>query len=474
MTINETVNVEPYVPPEPASAWRAAGVVEQSAEAELKSRSEALKSDDSVVHDRAIRLVSRVAAIETGAIEQLYTTNRGITFTVATEAAMVSAAFAQASADTHQLIESQLTAYEHVLDFATGNRPIAQAWIRELHKILCGAQKTYRVYAGDVAEDRPLEHGNYKTMPNHVHISPSVLHEYAPPEQVAAEMQRLCDEIASDEFAALPPVIQAAFVHHFIAAVHPFSDGNGRVARAISSVFLYRAYRIPLLVLSDERDGYFDVLSRADRMDYRPITELVARATRSALAFVEQSLRAGSLPEIPEQIADIAKLYRSQAGVTHDDVDRAGYQLLERLEQDLREVLGVYSGATGNGIQLGMIIVRENGTQDPSDPKTHRNIMAQGSKRVRVRVTTPKPGESMVEELFFIHVPRVPDAHSLLILRGATLGYKVEFPLLNVVPRVSMAEEIKLRLFVERAARSLLTLSQTATRKQLQSNGYLA
>ncbi|MDO9399769.1 MAG: Fic family protein, partial [bacterium] len=36
------------------------------------------------------------------------------------------------------------------------------------------------------------------------------------------------------------PVIAAGIVHQEIAAIHPFSDGNGRTARALATLILYQ------------------------------------------------------------------------------------------------------------------------------------------------------------------------------------------------------------------------------------------
>jgi Fic family protein len=50
-------------------------------------------------------------------------------------------------------------------------------------------------------------------------------------------MERFVREISSPEFAAAHPIIQAAFAHYVLVAIHPFADGNGRVARALGVLF---------------------------------------------------------------------------------------------------------------------------------------------------------------------------------------------------------------------------------------------
>src|SRR5438876_1237932 len=82
----------------------------------------------------------------------------------------------------------------------------------------------------------------------HVQLPDGSLHVYAPVDQTRDEMARLVRELNSGEFAGAHPIIQAAYAHHAFVSIHPFSDGNGRVARALASVYLYRSARIPLLL----------------------------------------------------------------------------------------------------------------------------------------------------------------------------------------------------------------------------------
>jgi hypothetical protein len=58
--------------------------------------------------------------------------------------------------------------------------------------------------------------------------------------------------------------MQAAWAHYALVAIHPFADGNGRVARALASVFLYRRPGVPLVIFADQKDTYLDALEEAD------------------------------------------------------------------------------------------------------------------------------------------------------------------------------------------------------------------
>lgn len=66
----------------------------------------------------------------------------------------------------------------------------------------------------------------------------------APASMVAMLMARYVQFINEREWANLPPVIHALLAHFFMATIHPFEDGNGRVARLVSAGILFqRGYK---------------------------------------------------------------------------------------------------------------------------------------------------------------------------------------------------------------------------------------
>ncbi len=218
---------------------------------------------------RALRVATRYAAVDTGAIEGLYTTDRGFTRTIAIQTEFWQQALDQRGSQVRRSIEDALAGYDYVLDAVTGKVQITQTWIRELHAVITAHQETYVVHVpigGELrTELRSLPHGEYKTDPNYpVDSATGRLFHCALPEQTDAEMMRLVDEFRSDSFQQAHPIVQAAYAHYAYVCVHPFADGNGRVARALASVFLYRNPGVPLVVFADQRGMYYDALERAD------------------------------------------------------------------------------------------------------------------------------------------------------------------------------------------------------------------
>src|SRR6266704_240630 len=78
-----------------------------------------------------------------------------------------------------------------------------------------------------------------------------------------------------DATADAHPVIRAAWLHHRFVAIHPFQDGNGRVARALTLLVLLRAHYAPLVVGRHQRGDYLDALDVAAG-DLRPLVRLFA------------------------------------------------------------------------------------------------------------------------------------------------------------------------------------------------------
>jgi Fic family protein len=81
--------------------------------------------------------------------------------------------------------------------------------------------------------------------------------------------------------ADVDEVLKAALSHLWFVTIHPFDDGNGRIARAIADMALARSERTPQRFYSmsaqiqQERQGYYDILERTQRggLDVTPWVE---------------------------------------------------------------------------------------------------------------------------------------------------------------------------------------------------------
>lgn len=111
----------------------------------VSSIAEELNSKPAETRREALDVVRRVAALETGAIEGLYPSDRGLTITAAAGIAILEGIANKHGETARSYLLAALDAYELVLDFSTTKTPVALAWIRELHSHICRNQETYKV-----------------------------------------------------------------------------------------------------------------------------------------------------------------------------------------------------------------------------------------------------------------------------------------------------------------------------------------
>ncbi|MGH8897323.1 MAG: Fic family protein [Egibacteraceae bacterium] len=223
-------------------------------------------------------------AIETGIIERLYDVGWGVTEALVAEGitAEVAARHGGLSDDALRMIRTQLDALELLVKMVRASRPLTVFCIRELHQAITASQPTYE--AADAlgrTVHAPLHHGQWKTQPNHVRRQDGTLLEYTPPEHVEAEMGRLVELFVG--MGAAHPIVRAAWLHHRFIGVHPFEDGNGRVARALVLLVLLEAHYAPLVVEGRRRDDYLTALDIANDDDLTPLVRLFAELKVIAL-----------------------------------------------------------------------------------------------------------------------------------------------------------------------------------------------
>lgn len=96
------------------------------------------------------------------------------------------------------------------------------------------------------------------------------VHFEAPPaHQLEVQTRRLLDWLNSA--SGEPPLIKAGLGHLWFVTLHPFDDGNGRIARAIGDLLLARADGSPQRFYSlsaqiqRERKAYYDILERTQK-----------------------------------------------------------------------------------------------------------------------------------------------------------------------------------------------------------------
>ena len=243
--------------------WRRSYLPEAFAEL----RTHLIDSDWRAFNERAAREWS----IETGQIENAFDITRGATIHLIREGFIASLIGHQKNGLSQEQVHAILMDTKEALDglfaFVKSEQPLTTSFIKQLHQQLMRSIDHYDAYYIDpntnerVRVKKSLEKGKYKDHPNSPFLDDGTIHEYCPPEHVAAEMDHLVHIYAGMSTTA---EVRAAWLHHAFTQIHPFQDGNGRVARALASLELIRGGLPAFTVIRDMRDRYLIALRAAD------------------------------------------------------------------------------------------------------------------------------------------------------------------------------------------------------------------
>lgn len=303
-------------------------------------------------------------AIETGVIEGVYTLDRGTT-EVLIERGIHADLIAHSSTNrtpelVAQIIEDHRHALKGMFSFVKSERELSTGYVKELHATLLAHQDTtdLRDQFGNFIQVR-VERGAYKLLPNNPSRSDGTTHEYCPPEHVASEMDRLIEMHRQHIARAVGPEIEAAWLHHRFTQIHPFTDGNGRVARALASLVLIRAGWFPLIVdRGEDRAHYIDALEAADEGNLSFLVNLIERKQRNEYLNALHAQEEVQPPSTPEEV--LQRIMRSRRARPSPDRDyrEAVYgiaaKLGERSAERMRDIMRAMSSAgLGGGGEIG-------------------------------------------------------------------------------------------------------------------------
>ncbi len=167
------------------------------------------------------------------------------------------------------------TAPSHYVDSVVGVMLEAvQCYDQPLSKEkLCAWQSAF--FPSGFSEGSQIEVGKYRTNEEHIvsgMFGREKIHYIAPsPERVPEEMQRFLAWFDGKE--PMSSVIRSAIAHFWFVSIHPFEDGNGRLARILSDMLLargekseFRFYNISSQINKD-KNRYYDILERTQRGD---------------------------------------------------------------------------------------------------------------------------------------------------------------------------------------------------------------
>lgn len=153
-----------------------------------------------------------------------------------------------------------------MIDEAISGRPLTEAFIRQLHKVMLREDYEVPVKSpSGVITSYTVHAGIYKTRPNSVKTPSGTMFYYATPEETPALVSDLVqwynEAAASNEFS---PIELAAIFHYRYIRIHPFEDGNGRIARLLVN-YILKQHNWPMMVVKTKNKvSYLNALAQAD------------------------------------------------------------------------------------------------------------------------------------------------------------------------------------------------------------------
>ena len=192
---------------------------------------------------------------------------------------------------------------------------LTEVFIRNLHRVLL--KEPYESVAetpDGIRIRRTISVGDYKTTSNNVMTSTGEIYYFTPPEQVKPAMSDLIDWYRQTEDAREHPIIIAGTFHYRFVRIHPFDDGNGRMARLLMNMILIKRGYTVAMIRSEGRSEYLDHLERADRTeDLAEFINYIAGCCEYSLNLHLKAARGESIEDVDDIDKEIALFKQSLA-----------------------------------------------------------------------------------------------------------------------------------------------------------------
>lgn len=179
----------------------------------------------------------------------------------------------------YEEMKAHNVAFEVVRESAyDSNHQLTEKFIRELNEIILVEPYYKNAITPDGDETKKLiTPGSYKSTPNSVRLQSGQIHHYPEPNEVLPLMSDLIDWFRNKISQEKINVVEiAAILHYKLVAIHPFDDGNGRVARLLMNYVLLKFSYPPVIIRSEDKPKYLTTLYKADVGDAEALIQFVA------------------------------------------------------------------------------------------------------------------------------------------------------------------------------------------------------
>jgi len=260
--------------------------------------------------------------------------------------------------------------------------------------------------------------GMYRTI--QVEISGS---KYRPPapESVAGQMQELGvwlaqASVAANKLGATEGLLVAAAAHTWLVYIHPFVDGNGRVARLLMNVILMR-FGYPIAVITKEdRLRYYDALEISQTSDLSPFLALICESVHESLEEYEEAAK--EQREKEEWAASLAARFAEPEKIRAQNQYEVWKNAMELLKSYFRQMVALLD----EGASVGHVYFKDFGNLEFEKYLSLRG--GDSAKKTWFFRVDFRSGDRAVRYLFFFGSP----SYSLRAETDVTLHVAREEP----------------------------------------------
>ncbi len=201
-------------------------------------------------------------------------------------------------------------AIKWVEDIVHKKEPLTESFIRQLHTLLLKKDHTTDAITPDgQPTKKTIKVGEYKSTPNHVETETGEIFRFATPEETPAKMNDLMAWLRDKEKEKeTNPVLLAADFHYKFIRIHPFDDGNGRVARILMNFILMQNGYPPTIIKTQEKKQYIAALEQADAGIFEPFFEFIITNEARSLELMLKGARGENIEEPDDLDKEIALL----------------------------------------------------------------------------------------------------------------------------------------------------------------------
>ena len=191
---------------------------------------------------------------------------------------------------------------------------------------------------------------------------------------------------------SVSPEVEAAWLHHRFTQIHPFQDGNGRVARCLASLVFIQSGWFPLVLTRDDRAAYIGALESADKRDLSSLITLFSESQKKAflrsLSLSEQVIDEGRRTQlIISSVAEKLKQNETNGlSAKHKKVEEFSVVLMalasKRLQEVEQQIRAAFPEASSEKKSDAPVAFQRSASPPESDSTQHRLILAEISEQL--------------------------------------------------------------------------------------------